>query len=267
MSCLWRSITSPNRGGLDVKSIDLDEITPNSFIINNPKVQPLLRGEGITVGHTFELVSTRRAGLIARLRTRGFNVRTLFSRLKHLPALPKPAEVGEIVQRDSTIKEHWSIFDADSLRWQKLPHQEIDGRLKISFPIGAIVRRRRSRAGGDFFLTTRTPQNQVALLSLDETNALLQAYAQATATSDIEVEAKAVDNGYELLIDYVLPHPHLDLLRAAGKRTDHGIHFEHAAWTIALATLHSLNLRPEVGDQVVKNPDIDPTFREDAEFE
>ncbi len=49
---------------------DLDEIAPNTFIIHNDKVRLVLRGEGVTIGHTFQLVSPRRFGLLGRLKMR-----------------------------------------------------------------------------------------------------------------------------------------------------------------------------------------------------
>ena len=250
-----------NRAKATRTHVDLDEIAPNSFIIHNERVRPLLKGEGVTQGHTFELVSERRAGLLARVRQRGFNVRTLYSRLKRLPALPTPLLLGSVAEREVSAKERWSIFDIDHLRWKDVVTLERGNQRVLQLPQNQIVRRRRSRSGGDFFRVEAVKQQALNLLALTEEQAVLHGYAQATADSDIEVEAKAhPDGAYELLINYVFPAAYYELLKRAGSQTPHGLLFQPDSWNLALHALHRLNLRPEAGDQELPSPDIDPTY-------
>ena len=68
----------------------MDEVAPNYFALNNSHLATLLKSEGLIKGHMFELTSWRREGLLARLRERGFSVRSLADRLEALPLPPAP---------------------------------------------------------------------------------------------------------------------------------------------------------------------------------
>ncbi|HYF61785.1 MAG TPA: hypothetical protein VD886_03160 [Herpetosiphonaceae bacterium] len=236
---------------------DLDEIAPNTFIIHNDKVRPVLRGEGVTVGHTFELVSPRRQGLLGRLKARGFNVRTLESRLERLPRLPAAPTLGPLISREIGGKERWSVFDGNDLRWREIRPAEQNGKSVISLQAGSLVRRRRSRTGGDFFQVERAKTGGVNLLPLSDSEAVLRGYAQATADSDIEIEVREREGGYLLPLDFVLPQSYLEMLRCTGAQTAEGLLIGQAGWPFALMTLHRLNLRPSLGDAEVE---LSPTF-------
>lgn len=56
---------------------DIDEIAPGRFMVRDPRANTLLKREGDLEGRLFTLRSWRREGLLARLRERGFRVRTL----------------------------------------------------------------------------------------------------------------------------------------------------------------------------------------------
>lgn len=238
---------------------DLDEIAPNTFIIHNDKVRPVLRGEGVTIGHTFELVSLRRQGLLGRLKARGFNVRTLESRLERLPRLPEAPTLGPQIVREVSGKERWSVFDGNDLRWREIKPAESNGKTVISLQAGSLVRRRRSRAGGDFFQVERAKTGTVNLLPLSDSEAILRGYAQATADSDIEIDVVEREGGYLLPLDFVLPQSYLDMLRCTGTQTAEGLLIDQAGWPFALLTLHKLNLRPSLGDAEVE---LSPAFYE-----
>ncbi len=244
--------------------IDLDEIAPNTFIVHNARMHPYLKGEGVRVGHTFELLTERRAGLIARLQSRGFNVRTFASRVKRLPRLPQPIEYGPQLQREISPKEQWSVFSEHDLRWHTLKPTQVNGKPHVDLRVGQVVRRRRSRAGGDFFQITLSAEHTPNLLALSADEAILHGYAQATASSDIEVETAEHAEGYELIIDYVLPQAYLDLFQRLGSKTTRGVLIPNQGWGFALLALHRLNLRPEHGDASISDPDVDPTFHADT---
>ncbi|HEY1013668.1 MAG TPA: hypothetical protein VGE07_13235 [Herpetosiphonaceae bacterium] len=244
---------------------DLDEIAPNTFIIHNDKLRPVLRGEGVAIGHTFELVSTRRAGLLARLRIRQFNVRTLHSRLLRLPPLPAATPPGETVWREISQRERWSRFDHDTLRWRDIKPETRGGKPALGVALGEILRRRHSRGAGAYFQAAPEGKGGLNLLPLGETEALLRGYAQATADSDILVDVEARDADYLLPLPFVLPSPHLELLRRIGTQLKEGVLIAPVGWKLAVATLHSLNLRPSEGD--IEVVEFDEVFEEWEEMD
>lgn len=231
---------------------DLDEIAPNTFIIHNDKVRPVLRGEGVTIGHTFQLVSPRRGGLLGRLKLRGFNVRTLDSRFARLPHLPPAPPLGETLFREANARERWSSFDIDNLRWREIEPTQQETKTVLPFRIGQIVRRRRSRTGGEYFQIDRAKTGQINLLPLSDSEAILRGYAQATQDSDIEIDVIQRDTGYVLPLDFVLPQSFLSMLKCTGKSSPEGLLIDAAGWPFALRTLHRLNLRPSHGDANVE---------------
>ncbi len=158
-------------------TIDLDEIRPDRFVIHNDKVRPLLKGEGVTAGKFFELVTWRRAGLLARIRERGFNVRSITDRIAALPGITPVPPLGAAGVRLLTAKERIASFDRASLHWQDLPVGEHNGKAAVRLRIGEPVRRRRSRGPGDYYIITPGAADQLNLRPVSETDALLQAYA------------------------------------------------------------------------------------------
>lgn len=202
-------------------NIDLDEIQPDRFQINNAKVQLLLRGEGTIDGRFFTLGTWRRDGLIARLRMRGFNIRTIDDRIAALPRIAQPAPLGdEGVRALSNARERLATFDARELRWRDLPVESIDGRDAVRVRIGAALRRRRGRGTADFFIATPSRDRDVNLTPVPETQALLHAYAQIAATNRIAITAQR-DADRWLIAEQqaTIPQPHREALQviALGK--------------------------------------------------
>jgi hypothetical protein len=67
---------------------DIEEIAPGRFIVRDARANSMLKGEGQLEGQRFTLTSQRRAGLLARLRERGFRVHSLEDRIAALPRPP-----------------------------------------------------------------------------------------------------------------------------------------------------------------------------------
>ena len=198
--------------------IDLDEVRTNRFLIHNAKAKILLRGEGVTVGNIFELTSWRRDGLIARLRVRGFNVRTIDDRIAKLPPLPEPAPYGESGIRElQHPKEQYSRFDLQRLRWIDVEPQP--GTREVQLAVGWVLRRRRGRGHADYYLGTLEKSGRIGLFPLSETAALLMGYAQATAEGERTIHLESVKEGHRLPGSLLLPPPHREVLKAIGIRS------------------------------------------------
>lgn len=196
-------------------NIDLDEIRHDRFVIHNDKVRPLLRGEGVTVGKFFDLVTWRRDGLIARIRERGFNVRTIADRIALLPAIgPVPPLGASGVRTLAQAKERIATFDRDTLRWRDLPLEEHAGRSAVRIPSQAALRRRRGRGAGDYYIAVLSHDGNINLLPAGEADALLHAYAQI-AQSDAPIVLPLLaheDTRTVAQRQIVLPPPHLAAL-------------------------------------------------------
>lgn len=198
--------------------IDFDEIRPDRFVIHNDKVRGLLRGEGVTSGKFFELGTWRREGLIARIRERGFNVRTIADRIGALPRVGDVAPPGTIgVRVLSQSNERIATFDRETLRWREQPVQTEGGRSIVRLPGNVAVRRRRGRGAANYFLTAPLPGGQLNLQPVTETDALIHAYAQiATYDPPAVLHFSTVDDAYIVPQQQaILPPPHaqtLDLL-------------------------------------------------------
>lgn len=161
------------------QSPDLDEIRPDRFVINNAKVRPILKGEGVVVGKFFELVTWRRDGLIARIRERGFNVRTIRDRIAALPVIEQVRPPGEAgIRLLTNAKERIAVFDRAELRWRDVPPFEQGGKLAVQLRDGVALRRRKSRGHADYYITIQVVNDQINLLPASETTALLHAYGQ-----------------------------------------------------------------------------------------
>lgn len=158
---------------------DLDEIRPDRFIINNDKLRPVLRGEGVTVGKFFELVTWRREGLIGRIRMRGFNVRTLEDRVTALRGVKPVDPAGEEGMRVlHHAKEHIAHFDPSRLHWCDLPIVEHGGKPAVRVAANVAIRRRKGRGPADYYITAPTGYGEINFLPTKEVAALIYAYSQ-----------------------------------------------------------------------------------------
>ncbi len=209
-------------------NIDLDEIRPDRFVIHNDKLRPLLKGEGVTAGKFFELVTWRREGLLARIRERGFNVRSLADRAAALHGIAPVAPLGAEAFRLLTQKERIAGFDRASLHWRELPVVEHNGKPGVRLRIGEAVRRRRSRGPGDYYIVAPGAAEQANLRAVSETDALLHAYA-LIAQSDAPVVLRFVEHADTYFVPQAqttLPPPHRELLQLLANE-------KAEPWTIA----------------------------------
>ena len=162
---------------------DLDEVRPDHFVINNEKVQPFLRGEGERNGKFFFLQSWRRDGWVARLRMAGFNIRTIRDRVDALPSIKHDVALGpEGLRPLATARERIAGWDARRLRWHELPVLTVDHQRAVRLRANEAVRRRRSRSGGDYFITVAERAGRIGLRPVGEQDAILHAYAVLAST-------------------------------------------------------------------------------------
>src|SRR5215211_386143 len=155
-------------------SLDMDEIAPNHFLVHNSHVTSVLKGEGLVKGRFFELTTWRREGLLARLRERGFTVRTIADRLASLPEPPTPPPIGGVGWRPLTHTiEQISNFDLQRLRWHPLAPQTRDGVTGVLIYDGWALRRRKGRGSASFYLAFKERSGTIGLRALDETTAVL----------------------------------------------------------------------------------------------
>jgi hypothetical protein len=153
---------------------DLEEVRPGHFVLHNPAVAPVLRGEGERIGDRFTLQSQRIDGLLARVRMRGFRVATLADQAGSLPT-PIATPLG--VLRELQTAERLSRIDVrPASGWQELPIAA-DGRYQL--PLGCVIRRRSGRGPARYALLEAAGLRP---LSLDE--ALLRGYAQQGLPAD-----------------------------------------------------------------------------------
>lgn len=194
-------------------NIDLDEIRPDRFVIHNDKIRPLLKGEGVTVGKFFELGTWRRDGLIARLRERTFNVRTIDDRIAGLGAIEPQPLGGEGMRVLSQAKERIATFDREELRWRDVPMEQVDGQSIVRLRAGQALRRRKSRGKGDYYLATLSGQSEINLLPVGETQAVLYGYAEISLDGPVVLHYSATAETTHLAQrTIVLPPPHQSVL-------------------------------------------------------
>src|SRR5262249_53141040 len=187
-------------------AVDLEEIAPNRFLVHTPRVNALIRSEGEIAGRLFELTSWRREGMLARLRERGFEVRTLADRLEKLPGPPDAPPIGGAGWRPlSSAIEQISHFDLRGLRWRRLVPETRDGQSGVTVYDGWVLRRRKGRAASSFYLAFKERGGGIGLRPLTETDAILSGYAQALALDSrpLLVERR----GDMLLLPNVEPPP------------------------------------------------------------
>lgn len=211
-------------------NIDLDEIRPDRFVIHNDKVRPLLKGEGVTVGKFFELGTWRRDGLIARIRERTFNVRTIPDRIAGLAAIEPQPLGAEGVRVLSQAKERIATFDRAELRWHDLPPEPVDGRMVVRLRAGQALRRRKSRGKGDYYLATVSGQGEINLLPVGETQAVLHGYAELALAGPVVLRyTVAAETIHIARHAIVLPPPHQAVLEL--------LTLEAPPWTLPTTSL------------------------------
>jgi hypothetical protein len=149
---------------------DFEEIRPNLFLIHNPALSPVLRGEGEREGFQFRLTSWRREGLLARLANRGFVTLTIADRIAALPS-PPTVSPGALRVIHVGPKQQLSLLDLNvPSGWRGLCPSPTG---TVTLPEKQIVRRRLGRGPAEYLRITATGWQTVPA---DE--ALLTAYGQ-----------------------------------------------------------------------------------------
>ncbi len=230
-------------------ALDLDEIAPNRFLLHNPRVGALLKGEGVVNGRSFELTTWRREGLLARLRERGFSVRTIADRLEALPALPPPPPIGGPGWRLlAGAIEHFSHFDLRRLRWHPLAAETRDGAAGVTIYDGWVLRRRKGRGASSYYLAFKERGGGIGLRPLDETEAILAGYAQALELDDRPLLAER--RGDDLLLpDVELPPPYRAALALFAKEGEEGPLVDRRGWPLAQELFGRLGVRLTIDER------------------
>ena len=227
---------------------DLDEIHRDHFVINNEKVHPFLRGEGKREGVFFHLQNWRREGWVARLRSAGFNVRTLEDRVNALPSIRDDLTLGpEGVRVFSGAREHIATWDPQRLRWRDLPPILVDGAPALRLHVHEPLRRRKSRSGGDFFIAVPERPGRIGLRPVKETEAIMQAYALLAATGRPAVLTyRQIGDAYIVPADQaLLPEPHREVLDRLSQESRERWTFDHAETSLAERVFQKLGIELE----------------------
>lgn len=226
-----------SRGGAD-----LEELRPQRFLIRNMQVRPLLKNEGTISGAMFELTSWRRDGLLARLRTSGFTVRTLEDQIQALPHMPPAEPVGGASRRPVQRIERYSHFDASALAWvPDEPHAE-SGQCEVRLHAGWVIRRRYGRGAATYHRVFRERHGGAGLVPLTETEALLAGYAQATQVRQPALTVRHQGEHYYLPA-LELPPPHREVLDRLGQQVEDGWQVAERAWPLARQVYERLGLK------------------------
>jgi hypothetical protein len=196
---------------------DFEEVRPGLFIVHNPALGPVLRGEGERDGDRFTLTSWRSDGLMARLRARSFVVQTLVDQAEALPRLPPATAPGEPVRHQLAANERVSYFAPRPLGWAPAPPA---GPAAVELRQGWLLRRRRSRGPFGYYQLVGA-----SLAPRGEEAALLAGYAQAALLGADPLQAAPAPGGH-LLPDLPLPLAHRNLL---GRIASHS----PAGWLVA----------------------------------
>ncbi len=220
---------------------DIEEITPNHFLVRDGRANTLLKGEGELIGNRFTLTSWRRDGLLARLRERGFRVLALEDRIAALPAPPKPPPLGAPIWYPlATAAERLSRFDGTALQWLPIASEQRGGVAGVMLRPGWPVRRRRGRGPAEFALV---PERAGAgLRSLSEQEALLIGYAQAAAAGPLALTARHTEEGL-VLPAVELPPAYRELLARLAERHPEGLLVDDRAWPFVEALFARLGVR------------------------
>jgi hypothetical protein len=232
------STRSTRRGGLD-----LDEIAPGRFLIHNAHINSALKSEGDVRGRLFELTSWRRDGLLARLRERGYKVRTIADRLAALPVPPIAPPIGGAGWRPlSSAIDHISHFDLVGLRWHPLAPQLRDGAPGVAIYDGWVLRRRKGRNPAAYYLAQKERGGGVGLRPLDETSALLTGIAQAIERDPRPLLAER--RGEALLLPQIeLPPPYREALALFTRPSPDGALVDQVSWPLAQELFERLGIR------------------------
>lgn len=223
---------------------------PGLFVLTNPDIAQVLRGEGEITGSFFRITTWRRDGLIARLQQRGFTTRTIDERLE---ALPRPAStpppLGTLLLRDiAGERGTYSIFDADTLRWQELnPQQQGEAQL-IALRQELVVRRRRGRGNASYYRVVDVA-GQAELQPMAEDRAILLAFAQATADGPPTLVVRRRETGYLLPKASLLPPEYRTFLGLLGEPTADGLLIPKENWPLAKRAYERLGLRPVIAKE------------------
>jgi hypothetical protein len=224
---------------------DLDEIHRDRFVIRNEKIHPFLRGEGKREGVFFHLQSWRREGWIARLRSAGFNVRTLEDRVNRLPSIRDDLTLGpEGVRPLSGAREHIATWDPQRLRWRDLPPIMVAGAPAHRLHVHEPLRRRKSRSGGDFFIAVPERPGRIGLRPVKETEAIMQAYGLLAATGRPAVLSyRQIDDMYIVPADQaLLPEPHREVLDRLSQESRERWTFDPAEAPLAERAFQTLGI-------------------------
>lgn len=219
---------------------DLDEIRPDIFIVYNPALRPLLRGEGDLVGDRFTLTGRRREGLLARLRMRTFVVHSIDALTATLPPLPEASLPGATLARLLATGERYSVFAAMPEGWVHLSPEADQTPPQILLRVGWAVRRRRGRNAPEYFLVGER-NGSADLQPIGEGRALLHGYAQLTINGPQALMALPTEGGM-LLPDIPLPAAHTALMRRIGDKTKQGWQITSAGLPFAAELLACLGL-------------------------
>jgi hypothetical protein len=229
-------------------ALDMDEIAPNHFLLHNPHVVSVLKGEGHVKGRFFELTTWRREGLLARLRERGFSVRTIADRLEALPAPPAPPPIGGAGWRPLTHAiEQISNFDLRRLRWHPLPTQTRDGVAGVAIYDGWALRRRKGRGAASFYLAFKERGGGIGLRQFDETNAILIGIAQSLEHDPRPLVVERTDAGL-LLPDIELPPAYRDTLTLFTTTSPAGPLVDRQGWPLVQALFGRLGITLALND-------------------
>jgi hypothetical protein len=228
-------------------SIDIEEIAPDRFLVHNQHARGLLKGEGTIAGRLFELTTWRREGLLARLRARGFTVRTLANLTAGLPAPPPPPLIGGPGWRPLTSAlEQISHFDLRNLRWRPLVPERRDAVSGVTIYAGWVLRRRKGRGPASYYLAI-AERGGIGLQPLDETAAILAGYAQALDLDDRPLLAERRGDRI-LLPDVELPPPHRALLQRVVTESAAGLLVDERGWPLAQEVFERLGVQLTIGD-------------------
>ncbi|GAB4195504.1 MAG: hypothetical protein OHK0022_12300 [Roseiflexaceae bacterium] len=232
----------PGRPPQRAPEYDLDEIAPNRFIVNDPRLPGLLKGEGNFDGRFFELTTWRRDGLLARLRQRSFAVRTLADQIDELPAPPQPPALREPCWRPlASPIERFSIFDPATLRWEPVaPEERGEAQVVVVRP-GLPLRRRKGRGAPAFYLGQAERGGTLGLAPLTETEALLLGYA-LVGDHTPQLAATPDGDGWRLP-EAELPPPYRSLLRRFATERDGALVVTRAGLALAQELFARLGVR------------------------
>jgi hypothetical protein len=226
----------------------MEEIAPNRFLIHDTRIHAVLKGEGEIDGRLFDLTTWRRDGLLARLRERGFAVRTLADRINALPHPPAPPPIGAPLWRPfASAIEQFNHFDLRRLRWHPLTPDTRDGVRGVVVYDGWVLRRRKGRAMSSFYLAFKERGGGAGLRSLEETKAMLTGYAQALALDPRPWLVE--ERGDELLLpDVELPPLYHAVLAILARESAEGWLVDRHGWPLAQALFERLGARLRVVD-------------------